>query len=128
MALSHSSEGDVCTIANGGELKQVLSNLITNAIDASSSGGFVNTSVRRSGQWIEILVEDGGKGINEANQARLFEAFFTTKADVGTGLGLWVSKGIVDKHGGTISVLSPIAPGSSGTLFTVRLPATSRSE
>ena len=120
--LSHSSDEDLITIVNGGEIKQVLSNLISNAIDASAFGGFVKTSVRRSAEWIDIHVVDGGEGISESNQARLFEAFFTTKADVGTGLGLWVSKGIIEKHGGTISVTSSITPGASGTRFTVCLP------
>ncbi len=102
-----------------GEIKQVLANLIANAIDATPVGGEVETSVLCGGDWVEIVVSDTGCGISEANRKHLFEPFFTTKADVGTGLGLWVSKGIVEKHGGWILVDEA---GKSGTTFRVRLP------
>jgi PAS domain S-box-containing protein len=103
-----------------GEIKQVLANLIANAIDATPAGGRVETSVARCGNCVEIVVSDTGSGIAETNRKRLFEPFFTTKADVGTGLGLWVSKGIVEKHGGTITI--DVAAGA-GTTVRVRLPA-----
>jgi signal transduction histidine kinase len=101
-----------------GEIKQVLANLIANAIDATPSGGIVETSVLRLEDSVEITVTDTGCGISEANRKHLFEPFFTTKADVGTGLGLWVSKGIVEKHGGSILVDDD---GGKGTTFRVRL-------
>jgi PAS domain S-box-containing protein len=99
-----------------GEIKQVLANLIANAIDATPPGGTVMTSVARCGDMVEIVVSDTGSGIAEANRKHLFEPFFTTKADVGTGLGLWVSKGIVEKHGGEI-----VIDGANGTGTTVRV-------
>jgi PAS domain S-box-containing protein len=102
-----------------GEIKQVLANLIANAIDATPSGGIVETSVLRLDDFVEIAVTDTGCGISKENRKRLFEPFFTTKADVGTGLGLWVSQGIVQKHGG--SILVEDAEGR-GTTFRVRLP------
>jgi PAS domain S-box-containing protein len=105
-----------------GEMKQVIANLIANAIDATPAGGMVETSVLRCDDWVEILVSDTGCGISEANRKHLFEPFFTTKADVGTGLGLWVSKGIVEKHGGSITVESKV---EQGTTFRVRLVARS---
>jgi len=102
-----------------GEIKQVVANLIANAIDATPVGGTVEASVRELDGSVEIAVSDTGCGIPEASRRHLFEPFFTTKADVGTGLGLWVSKGIVTKHGGTISVDEG---GGPGTTVRVRLP------
>ncbi len=101
-----------------GEIKQVLANLIANAIDATPAGGIVETSVARCEDCVEIVVSDTGSGISEANRKHLFEPFFTTKADVGTGLGLWVSKGIVEKHGGAILLDDRV---EDGTTFRVRL-------
>jgi len=102
-----------------GEMKQVVANLIANAIDATPSGGAVEVRVAREEDAVEIAVSDTGSGISEANRKHLFEPFFTTKADVGTGLGLWVSKGIVEKHGGTITVDDA---GGAGTTVRVRVP------
>jgi PAS domain S-box-containing protein len=102
-----------------GEIKQVIANLIANAIDATSAGGIVETSVLRLEDCVEIVISDTGCGISEADRKHLFEPFFTTKADVGTGLGLWVSKGIAEKHGGSIQVDDA---GGPGTTFRVRLP------
>jgi signal transduction histidine kinase len=101
-----------------GEIKQVLANLIANAIDATPPGGIVETSVSRLEDCVEIAITDTGSGISAANRKHLFEPFFTTKEDVGTGLGLWVSKGIVEKHGGSILVDEE---GDKGTTFRVRL-------
>ena len=113
----------VMICANPGEIKQVVANLISNALDASVDASSVEISVHRSGQHAEIVVADTGTGIREEHLARLFEPFFTTKADVGTGLGLWVSKGIVEKHNGSISVASRSDPSASGTTFTITLPS-----
>jgi PAS domain S-box-containing protein len=109
-----------------GELRQVFSNLLTNAIDASPTGGklIVRVKPERSAERItsvHIEVEDFGGGISPANQKRIFEPFFTTKSDIGTGLGLWVTKELVEKHGGTI-VFRNSQNGSSGTCFAVVLP------
>jgi PAS domain S-box-containing protein len=111
-----------------GELRQVLSNLLTNAIDASSSGGklIVRVKPERNGSQVDrvhIEVEDFGSGIHPSDQGRIFEPFFTTKSDFGTGLGLWVTKELVEKHGGTIAFRSNCQNGNSGTCFSVMLPA-----
>jgi PAS domain S-box-containing protein len=119
---SSQTEDEVFVTVIAGEIKQVLANLIANAIDATPSGGIVEISMSRLEDSVEIAVADTGCGISEANRKHLFEPFFTTKADVGTGLGLWVSKGIVDKHGG--SILVDDARGK-GTTFRVRLSARS---
>jgi PAS domain S-box-containing protein len=111
-----------------GELRQVFSNLLTNAIDASHPGGKLVLRVRpgRNGDQIDSLcieVEDFGSGIQPHDQPRIFEPFFTTKSDIGTGLGLWVTKGLVERNGGAISFRSNCNGGNSGTCFSVTLPA-----
>ncbi len=110
---------EVMATVIAGEMKQVVANLIANAIDATPAGGTVEAQVARDGDSVEIVVADTGSGISEANRKHLFEPFFTTKADVGTGLGLWVSKGIVEKHGGCIAV---DAAGAVGTRVKVKVP------
>ncbi len=114
-----------------GELRQVLSNLITNAIDASTLGSKLilrvkpGTSARaRSAPVVCVEVEDFGSGIQRSHQARIFEPFFITKSDVGTGLGLWVSKQIVEKNGGRIGFRAKCDYGDSGTCFFVVMPMT----
>jgi signal transduction histidine kinase len=69
-----------------------------------------------------VLVADNGAGIARGDVPHIFEAFYTTKVDVGTGLGLWVSQGVVQKHGGTIKVRSRTGVGRSGSVFSVFLP------
>jgi PAS domain S-box-containing protein len=110
-----------------GELRQVFSNLLTNAIDASPSGGklIVRVKPQRVDERVasvHVEIEDFGSGIQPADQARIFEPFFTTKSDVGTGLGLWVTKELVEKHGGRIAFRSNCQNGNSGTCFSVVLP------
>ena len=111
--------GEIYITVIAGEIKQVVANLIANAIDATPAGGVVETAVRRDGDSVEIAIRDTGCGISAATRKHLFEPFYTTKADVGTGLGLWVSKGIVEKHGGSISIDSA---AERGTVVRVRLP------
>jgi PAS domain S-box-containing protein len=112
--------------ANAGEMRQLFSNLISNAIDALPNGGKLALRVRRSRQWkdlstagLRITVADNGPGIEREHLQSIFEAFFTTKKAVGTGLGLWLSKNIVDKHGGAIRVRST---AGAGTMFSIFLP------
>jgi PAS domain S-box-containing protein len=119
--LSCDSDAGMFAYAVCGEIRQVIANLVANAIDAAEAHQSVCTRVSRAEGSIVIKVIDTGTGIGPDHLRYLFEPFFTTKANVGTGLGLWVSKGIVDKHPGTIEVESSIAPGRSGTMFTVRL-------
>ena len=89
-----------------GEIRQVLINLVNNAIDAVQQKGSIAIEaarVERDGPpAVQILVHDNGSGIQPEQQGRLFQPFFSTKGVYGTGLGLWVSKGIVEKHGGTL--------------------------
>ncbi len=106
------------------QMKQVLLNLIHNALQAMPRGGelFVVTSiaVREEHNWVLMSVRDNGMGISAADQNRIFEPFFTTKGDRGgTGLGLSVTYGIVTDHGGTIEIASEPNKGST---FTVWLP------
>jgi PAS domain S-box-containing protein len=121
--------GDAATLpALKGELRQVLSCLLSNAIDASGTGSRLALRVKRetprnvqSPASIRIEVEDFGTGIRPGDQARIFEPFFTTKSDVGTGLGLWMSRQIVEKHGGSIAFRTNVEKGRSGTCFSVVL-------
>jgi two-component system NtrC family sensor kinase len=101
-------------------LAQVFVNLITNACHAMSPGGQVTLTTRREGQEAVAEVRDTGTGIDPKNMRRIFDPFFTTKEEgKGTGLGLSIVQGIVESHGGRISVDS--TPGQ-GTTFTLRLP------
>ncbi len=105
-----------------GELRQVVANLIANAVDATEPGGQVHVTVRRAEEKVEVRVADTGTGISIEHLPHVFEPFFTTKSDVGTGLGLWVTKGIVEKQGGTILVASSTAEEDHGTAITIALP------
>ena len=111
-----------------GELRQLLANLLVNAVDAMSEGGSLQIRVVPTRDWrngkagIRITVADNGSGIPRENQGRIFEPFYTTKKDTGTGLGLWVSRGIVQKHGGTIRVRSRVSGPKTGTVFVIFLP------
>ncbi|PYP88518.1 MAG: hypothetical protein DMG65_15065 [Candidatus Angelobacter sp. Gp1-AA117] len=110
-----------------GELRQVFSNLVLNAVEALSDSGAIAVRVRQTtgaqGRLgIRITMADNGPGIAIENLPRIFEPFFTTKGSKGTGLGLWVSQGIVHKHGGSIRVRSSVDPLRHGTCFVVFLP------
>ncbi|MGC2208763.1 MAG: PocR ligand-binding domain-containing protein [Candidatus Korobacteraceae bacterium] len=109
--------------AIAGEIRQVIANLLTNAIDASRPKGLVRVRTSRftlnGCSFIRVTVADTGAGISRANRSRVFEPFFTTKKDVGTGLGLWVSFEIIRKHKGKIRLRS--AEGR-GTVFSILLP------
>ncbi len=112
-----------------GELRQVFSNLVLNAIDALPHNGELMLSIRASMvsggrmRGVRVLVADRGAGIPAHLRPKLFEPFFTTKGERGTGLGLWVSHGIVQKQGGNIRVRSSIEPGKSWTVFSVFIPS-----
>ena len=108
-----------------GELRQLVSNLISNAIDATGTGGGLYLDVAcvktEHGTSVRISVEDDGPGLDPRHADQIFEPFFTTKRDVGTGLGLWVSKQIVERHGGSIHA-EPRGRDLKGARFTVLLP------
>jgi two-component system CheB/CheR fusion protein len=112
-----------------GELRQLFSNLILNAIDAMKEGGRLRLRVVRTHEWsasrrpgVRVTVADTGNGIGTADLPHIFEPFYTTKKDQGTGLGLWLAYGIVQKHSGWMRVMSSTGPASSGTVFAVFLP------
>jgi len=110
------------------ELRQVFSNFIGNALDAIAQHGAVSITASKTparGETpagVTVVIADNGTGISEENLSKLFLPFFTTKGEQGTGIGLWVSKGIIDKHGGTVTVDSSTEPDYHGTTFTVWLP------
>ncbi len=112
-----------------GEIRQVLGNLISNAIDAmQTNGGRLIVRSREARDWrtdrpgLVLTVADSGPGMSKATVKRVFEAFYTTKGAAGTGLGLWISRDIMERHRGRIAVRSSQMPGRSGTVFTVFLP------
>ena len=109
-----------CIVANGGELNQVWTNIISNAADAMEGKGELKVKTHRSGGEIVVSITDNGPGIPPEVCDSLFDPFVTTKpVGKGTGLGLNISRNIiVDKHGGDISV--DTRPGQ--TRFTIRLP------
>jgi len=103
-----------------GQLNQVWMNLLSNAAQAVSGPGEVTISTRIDGEWVSVAISDTGAGIPEEQLSRIFEPFFTTKpVGEGTGLGLSISYGIIQRHGGAITVSSEVG---SGTTFTVRIP------
>jgi len=102
------------------QLQQVFLNLISNAIDAIGKDGLVAVKSGRLGQELRVRVSDNGRGIPEDLQKKVFDPFFTTKEKgKGTGLGLWISYNIIEKMGGTITLVSR---QGEGTTFTVKLP------
>ena len=111
-----------------GELRQVFANLIGNALDATRKGGLILLRERamrdlKTGKHgVRITVADTGGGMSPEVIAHLFEPFQSTKGLNGSGLGLWISKGIIEKHHGSIRFRSSTKPGSSGTVFSIFIP------
>ena len=114
-----------------GEVRQVISNLVSNSMDATAGGGRLIVGARRSRDWVHtqregvrITIADTGSGMSPEVQERLFEAFFTTKGATGTGLGLWVSHEIILKHHGIVHLRSRTASASRspGTVFQIFFP------
>jgi PAS domain S-box-containing protein len=116
----------------GDEMRQVIANLVSNAMDAMPHGGSLRVRVTRTRSWakerpasVKIVVADSGHGISPTVMERIFEPFVSTKEATGIGLGLWVSNGIVRKHGGTIRVRSRAKAQPTGTVFTIFIPSAS---
>jgi PAS domain S-box-containing protein len=114
---------------SAGELRQVISNLLANSLDACSPGDAICVRVRASlnprdlaSPGVRIVVADTGCGIDPENIDRVFEPFFTTKKDTGTGLGLWVSRELIEKYGGHLGVRSTTSGRRTGTVFSLFLP------
>jgi signal transduction histidine kinase len=106
-----------------GEMLQVLSNLIVNALDALPTDGTLILRLRKRRGEVQFVIADNGHGIPAEHRNEIFEPFFTTKKDRGNGLGLALSKKIIERHRGRISIRSSVRPGKSGTTFKISLPA-----
>ena len=123
---------DVTLAAVGGELRQVFCNLLANSLDAIDVNGKIkmrvslNSDFKNNRRQVRITIADSGKGISATESPHVFEPFFTTKDAVGTGLGLWVSKQLIEKHAGRIRMRSSTTEGNSGTVFSVFLPMEAR--
>jgi signal transduction histidine kinase len=111
--------------AHAGEMLQLLSNLLANAIDALPAGATLSVRITRCKSEIHIAVADNGHGIPAKILSQVFDPFFTTKSDLGTGLGLAISKSIVRRHDGKIRVRSCREPERAGTIFRISLPVKS---
>lgn len=109
-------------VVRAGEIRQVFANLIGNALDALPNSGKLRVTLNDAHPGVCVVIADRGSGIPVDARKRIFEAFFTTKGSSGTGLGLWISRDIIQKHGGSIRVRSYTTPGRSGTVFMIRLP------
>ncbi len=115
-------------VASSDQMKQVILNLMLNAAESMPQGGLITVTTHAyhdaesaflRSDAVRILIKDTGAGISEEHLEHIFEPFFSTKGEKGTGLGLWVSSGIVQSHGGALQVRS--LPGS-GTTFSITLP------
>ena len=113
------------TRGNASELREVFVNLIVNAVDAMPQGGQLTICCRRKADRLHLRFADTGTGMKEEVRERIFEPFYTTKGVQGTGLGLAVSYGIVERHHGMISVTSELG---EGTTFHIDLPLAEMSE
>jgi PAS domain S-box-containing protein len=109
-----------------GELLQVFSNIITNAIDAMYGGGTLHITTRKlagpNGEGVQTVIRDSGAGIRQEHLEKIFEPFFTTKGNLGTGIGLWIARQLAERRGGQISVASTTESGHSGTTITIFIP------
>jgi PAS domain S-box-containing protein len=117
-----------------GEIRQIFANLIANAIEALSEDGFLAIRASKaqspngdSRPGVRVTFLDNGSGIAPAHRKKIFEPFYTTKKDVGTGLGLWLTRNLVLKHHGSLLVRSSVRPGRTWTAFSVFLPDQPRS-
>ncbi len=118
--------GSATILSSPGELRQVVANIVGNAIDAMRHGGRlrvrVSTCTNRAGERrVRLSIADTGSGIPEALRSSIFEPFVTTKGETGTGLGLWVTGEIIRRNGWTVQVRSRCAPGLSGTVFSITM-------
>jgi two-component system, NtrC family, sensor kinase len=107
----------------------VFINLIMNAIEASDAGGTVRVHIFDSCDWrdserqgVRIVIADEGPGIPAEHREKVFQPFFTTKDQKGTGAGLWVTQGVIQEHNGSIHVRSSVSARYRGTCFSVFLP------
>ena len=135
ISVSQNIPPKLCIQGFPAELRQVFTNLLTNASEATGpkgkiviaaeplAAGFDEDGIRREA-GVLVTLDDDGPGIPEDILTHLFQAFYTTKGERGTGLGLWISRGIITKHGGAIDLTSSTDPANHGTTATIFLPAT----
>lgn len=115
-------------VAVAGELRQVFSNLLSNSLDALEEDGVIKMrvsagrSLSNGHRVVRVTIADNGKGIDADSRSHIFEPFYTTKGSIGTGLGLWVTIQIIEKHGGIIRVRSCTNGAHKGTTFSITLP------
>jgi len=118
---------DPCPSVSGSieEIREAIANLVSNAVDAVSFGGKIQVKLSASfdSQFVTLSIQDDGFGILPDNRRHLFEPFFTTKEGAGYGLGLWVTKQIIERHGGRIQVQHGEDDLAAGTVFSVLLPS-----
>lgn len=112
-----------------GEMRQVVLNLVSNAIEATPAGGRIVIRIRASRRWngqgargLRLSIGDNGSGIPAEVRERLGEPFFTTKGQGGTGLGLWLTRSILGRYGGRLQLRSSISANRHGTVFSIFLP------
>ena len=110
-------------LSSPGELRQVIANIIGNAIDAMRTGGRLRIRIAQARQSVRLTMADSGMGIPKEVLPTIFEPFVTTKGETGTGLGLWVTAEIIKRNGWKIRVRSCRRPGHSGTTFSIVIPA-----
>ena len=119
---------DSAVVCYAGDVRQVLNNLVGNALEAMPFGGRLLIRSRKGRDWsagrqgLVLTIADNGSGIPQSVMKKIFDAFFTTKGTAGNGLGLWVSQEIVKRHHGRLRVRSTQRPGRKGTAFTLFLP------
>jgi len=121
MKIERDFRAEPCVMVNRGKMKQVLLNILRNAAQAIDDprAGVIRVAVRQEDGFGVLSVTDNGTGIPVEKQGRIFEPFYTTKGEEGTGLGLQICKQIVENHGGTIDFVSQVGVG---TTFSIRLP------
>ncbi len=122
-------------LSSPGELRQVMANIVGNAVDAMRMGGRLRVRIsigrdrqQNEGKCIRLTIADTGPGIPAEVLPNIFEPFITTKGEKGTGLGLWVTDEIIKKNGWSILVYSSRNPAHSGTVFSIRIPISSEGE
>ena len=126
IAVAYKLEARRPLMASRGELLQVFSNVLANAIDALEPGGLLSLETEEvmdaGTAAVQIVIRDQGCGIEAEHLTRIFEPFFTTKEQHGTGIGLWVAKQLIGKHKGRIEIASSTETGNSGTAVYIFLP------
>ena len=110
-------------LSSPGELRQIIANIVGNAIDAMRAGGQLRIRISQVRKLVRLTVADTGMGIPKEVLPTIFEPFVTTKGETGTGLGLWVTAEIIKRNGWKIRVRSCSGPGHGGTIFSILIPA-----